>query len=47
MLNSDHLVSGQERAETHGRCRSLLTTVNSAFNAREPVDELCAQAGLL
>lgn len=47
LLNCDHLVSVQERAETHGLCRSLLTTVNSVFNAREPVDVIRAQAGLL
>jgi hypothetical protein len=47
ILNCDHLVSVQERAETHGLCRSLLTTVNSVFNAREPVDVIGAEAGIL
>ncbi len=47
LLNCDHLISVQERAETHGLCRSLLTTVNSVFNAREAVNDIRVQAGIL
>ncbi len=46
LLNCEHIVSVQERAETHGLCRSLLTTVNSVFNAREPVDDIRVRAGI-
>jgi hypothetical protein len=46
LLNCDHLVSVQERAETHGLCRSLLTTVNSVFNVREKPEEISSRASL-
>jgi hypothetical protein len=47
LVNAEHLVSVQERAETYGLCRSLLTTINSAFNVREPMDDVRTKAGII
>ena len=47
LLNPEHLVSVQARADTYGLCRSLLTTINSVLNVRETMEDIQARAGII